>query len=141
MPTSYEWGELRRELEVVARAAAAFNAYVVDAWGVAWCAASHFEHIWPEDLAELVRLAEECRRVPVARGGKLDLALSGPKGHAYLRTYASCYVVVLRYAGPFDEAKAREAVSAALPRIESLTLRLPPPDGPGSSGNEAVGSA
>jgi hypothetical protein len=139
--TSSEWQALRRELQILANTTSAFNAYVVDAWGVAWCAARYFESIYPEDLATLVHLAEERRRVRVTYGGKLDTALSGPRGHAYVRTYASCYVVLLRYAGPFDETKAREATTAALPRLEALTLRLPPPDGPGSSGNQAAGSA
>jgi hypothetical protein len=139
--TSSEWEELRVELDALANAAVAFNAYVVDAWGIVWCAARYFESVYPEDLADLVRLAEARRHVRVTHGGKLDAVLSGSKGHAYLRTYASCYVVLLRYAGPFDEPKARDVVSAALPRLEAITLRLPPPEGPGSSGNEAAGSA
>jgi hypothetical protein len=141
MTPSREWEELRGELERVAAAALAYNAYVLDAWDVMWCAAHSFTAVYGEDLAAIVHAAAAKKGVSLTRGGKLDTSVSGPKGHAYLRTYGSCYVVVLRYAGPFDESKARDVATAALPRLEALTLLLPPPGGPGSSGNEAAGTA
>jgi hypothetical protein len=139
--TSREWEALQRELEAVAGAAEAYNAYVLDAWDNLWCAARHFDAVYQEDLVAIVQAATESKGGTLQRGAKLDTCLPGPKGHSYLRTYGSCYVVVLRFGGAFDETKARDVVSAALPRIEALTLRIPPPNGPGTGSNEAVGSA
>ena len=141
MTSSRGWEDLRNELERVATGAHAYNAYVLDAWDVLWCAAHSFAAVYEEDLVAIVHAAGSKKGISLSRGGKLDTSLSSPKGHAYLRTYGSCYVVVLRYAGPFDESKARDVVTAALPRLEALTLLLPPPDGPGSSGNEAASTA
>jgi len=138
---SREWEELRKELEVLAAVTHAFNAYVLDAWDNVWCAARWFTSIYPEDLIALLHTSIARKGIPLQRGGKLDVSLSSPKGHAYLRTYGSCYVLLLRFGGPFDEIGARAAVDAALARLELLTVNLPPPGGPGSSGNEAVGSA
>ena len=141
MSASREWEALRKELEALAEATRAFNVYVVDAWDNVWCAARWFDSVYPDDLAALVRAEVTRRGVSLQRGGKLDASVVGAKGHAYIRTYGSCYVLVLRFAGPFDSAATREAVVGVLPRLERLTLGLPPPDGPGSSGHEALGSA
>lgn len=138
---SREWEALQRELDQVANAVDAYNAYVLDAWDNLWCSARHFDLVYNEDLVAIVRAATAPKGVPLTHGAKLDTCLPAPKGHSYLRTYGSCYVVVLRFGGTFDETKTREVVTAALPRIEALTLRLPPPNGPGTGSNEAVGTA
>jgi hypothetical protein len=138
---SPEWEELRLELEAVAAASSCFNAYVLDAWDNFWCAARGFTEAPREDLADLVHAAATRKGVTLTRGGKLDTSLSGRTGHAYLRSYGSCYVLLLRFSGPFDVNKTREAVLDALPRLEALTIRLPPPDGPGADGSEAAGTA
>ena len=135
---SPEWQDLQRELEALARDAKCFNAYVFDAWENPWCAAHSFTEVAREDLLDLVRAGTARARAPLHRGGVLDSCLSGRMGHAYLKTYASCYVLVLRFSGPFDEQKTRAAVSLALPRLEALTVRLPPSGGPGSRGQEAA---
>ena len=141
MAQSAEWDELQRELEAVAVAAHAFNAYVFDVWDNLWCAAHGFSDVPREDVAKLIHAAAARRGVSLVRGGKLDTCISEFVGYVYLRTYGSCYVLLLRFPGPFDQDKARGAVTEALQRLEALTLRLPPPDGPGSDGNEAAGSA
>lgn len=141
MSRSPEWEELRAELETVVGASSCFNAYVFDAWDNFWCAAHSFMEARGEDLVHLIHAAAARERVTLTRGGKLDTAISGRLGHAYLRTYGSCYIVFLRFSGPFDVNETRTVVRAALPRLEALTMRLPPPDGPGADGGEAAGTA
>ena len=141
VPTSPEWEELRKALEALADATGAFNAYVLDAWDYLFCAARWFEHVYADDLAAVVRAAVARNGIPLQRGGKLDLTILHQNCPTYLRTYGSCYVLVLRFAAPFEEGEVRQRVAAVLPRLELLTISLPPPDGPGSAGNEAMGSA
>lgn len=45
-------------------------------------------------------------------------------------SFAGIYVLVVGFDGTFDPFRARARVREALPRIEALTLALPPPDGP-----------
>jgi hypothetical protein len=138
---SPEWEKLRSELERLMHASRAFNAYVLDAWDNVWCSAHGYADTVHEDLTELVHDAARHRGISLTRGGKLDTYFSGRAGHAYLRTYGSCYVLLLRFSGPFDHANAREITTEHLPRLEALTLALPPPDGPGSDGSEAASTA
>ena len=134
---SPEWRELQAALESVSSKARAFNAYVFDAWGKLWCAAHGFSEMPRDDLFDLIRTAVARSGTPLQRGGALDTCLSGRTGHAYLKTFGSCYVLQLRYAGPFDQKSACAAVAKALPVIEALTLRLPPSGGPGGHASEA----
>jgi hypothetical protein len=134
---SQEWQDLQHELETIARTAEAFNAYVLDAWDNLWCAAHDFAMLPREDLVDLIRVGLG-GKAPLYRGGTLDTFLSGQMGQAYMKTYASCYVLLLRFLGPFDHKAARTVVYDALPRLEALTLRLPPLGGPGSSAGEAA---
>lgn len=138
---SVEWQELQRELELVAKALRAFNVYVLDAWDKMWCAAHGFSESPRDDLVRLVEAGVARRGTPLARGGQLDIAMSDRLGHRYLRTYGSCYVLVVRFGGAFDVAAVRSSVAATLPRLEALTLRLPISGGPGGSGNEAANRA
>lgn len=133
---SAEWQDLQRELETVAREAKAFNAYVFDAWDKMWCAVRGFNEMPREDLVDLIRAGIGRSGTPLQRGGTLDTCVRRP-AYAYLKTYGSCYVLLLRYGGPFDMKTTRAAVSGALSKIEALTLRLPPSGGPGSHAGEA----
>ncbi len=125
----------------MAGTAKAFNAYVLDAWDNVWCAARGFNNLPRDELVDFVHHAAQRAGISLARGGHLDTSLSDRMGHAYLCSYASCYVLLLRFSGSFDVANVRNAVRAALPRLEALTLRLPPDGGPGSSDGEAAASA
>ena len=138
-----EWENLRAELSAVVSSAAAFNAYVFDVWSNFWCAAHSYAYVAEEELAELIRLIAKMKHVSLTRGAQLDTAYSNhvSRWHLYAKTYGSCYVLLLRFPGGFREAETRDAVAAALSRIEALTLLLPPPDGPGSDGGEAASSA
>jgi hypothetical protein len=46
----------------------------------------------------------------------------------FTRSFASIYLLVLVFEGPFDELRAERAVEDALPRVERLVLALPPLD-------------
>jgi hypothetical protein len=133
---------LRAELDAVVTDAGALNAYVVDAWDNVWCIARGSQTARPcRELAECVHSAVKQTGVSLARGGRLDMALSEGYGQVYLRSYASCYVILLQFSGPFNLNRARDAVRAALPRLEALTLLRPPDGGPGSAGNDAAATA
>jgi hypothetical protein len=43
-------------------------------------------------------------------------------------SFASIYLLVLAFDGPFDEVRAERAVLESLPRVERLVLALPPLD-------------
>ena len=69
--------------------------------------------------------------VQLKRGGHLHVVRQDPPEHAYVaESFASIYVVVLWFDRPFDPFTTRAVVRRALPRIEALTLALPPPFGP-----------
>jgi hypothetical protein len=54
-----------------------------------------------------------------------------PRVHAYARSFATIYVLVVVYDAPLDDIRAERAVRAvedALPRIERFVLALPPLD-------------
>ncbi|MRG90361.1 hypothetical protein [Polyangium spumosum] len=60
------------------------------------------------------------------------------EGLGYLaRSFATIYVLLLVYPGPFDELGAERAVTRALPAIERLVVALPPDDAP-TNGKGAV---
>lgn len=54
------------------------------------------------------------------------------------RSFASIYVIILAYAGPFDELYAKRALSHALPTIERLVAALPPLEPPPRMGGVAA---
>ncbi len=129
-----EWENLRVELAALVQGAEAFNAYVFDVWNNFWCAAHSYAYAPDEELAHLIQLVAKERHVALTHGGHLDTALSSSSAHAYVKTYGSCYVLLLRFAGDFDEDRVRARVHAELTRLEALTLLLPPPEGPDSDG-------
>jgi len=142
LAASSELKELELELGELVKTTKAFNAHVFDAWDNLWCSARGNRQMRRDDLADIVHAAiARAQKPPLARGSTLDMSLSGRMGHAFLKTFGSCYVLLLRFSGPFDEGEVRSAVALSLPRVELLTLRLPPSGGPGSDGSEAVGRA
>lgn len=139
-PETPGWSLLAEELAKLVADTHAHNAYVVDAWGGSWCAAHDFSDVLPEPAAALLESALSRLDKPLTKGGTLDAVISNteaePTGHAYLCSFAAVRILFLRFSGPFEPARARDAVRTALPRIETLTLSLPSPDGPASG--EAV---
>jgi len=59
----------------------------------------------------------------------------------YLKSFAGIYVLAVDFEATFNAFIVRAAARRALPKIETLTLLLPPPQGPGSGSAEGVGSA
>jgi hypothetical protein len=75
------------------------------------------------------------------KGGHLNRTLTEPSFALIARSFAAIYVLVVVFPGPFDEIRAKHAISQALPIIESLVLALPPRDPPPSiSGAKAMRS-
>jgi hypothetical protein len=129
--------------------ASAVNVYVFDAWSHVWCTAMPVA--WIADTfdagmgerpvgtraVEILDTALRRLEKPLPRGGTLAARV----GEAYLRSFATVYVLMLRFAHPFELEPLRALVDAALPDIARLTTALPPPGGPGGHGTEAVGTA
>ncbi len=132
------WIMLAVELTSLCETTGAHNAYVMDAWSNCWCAAHSYEDCPSESLLELCAEALGRLPKPLQRGGKLDAVIDWASGHAYFRSYAGVYILALRFSGPFDHGEVHAAVSLALPRIEELTLALPPPGGPGTDSDASA---
>jgi hypothetical protein len=62
------------------------------------------------------------------KGGHVAQVVRGGEVVALARSFASIYLLVLAFEGPFDELRAERAVEDSLPRIERLVLALPPLD-------------
>lgn len=88
---------------------------------------------------QLVRAMPEM--VQLHKGGHLNRTVIEPDFAVIARSFAAIYVMVVVFPGPFDEIRAKHAISQALPIIESLVLALPPRDPPPSiSGAKAMRS-
>jgi hypothetical protein len=80
--------------------------------------------------------------VHLRRGKPLHVARHGEPDRSYVaESFASIYVAIVFFAGPFDPFTARTRLRAALPRIEALTLALPPPFGPDGAEGAGQGRA
>jgi hypothetical protein len=128
------WVALQGELRLLVTRTSSDDAWVLDAWGNVWCATRPVL----EDQARIIKavLAElEALKPPLQRGGRLDRVLGGAAACSYARSFATVYVLVVSFPGPVPKFVARQAIATALPRIEALTISLPPPDGssPGSA--------
>jgi hypothetical protein len=64
------------------------------------------------------------------RGGHLNRSVIEPDFALIARSFAAIYVLIVVFKGPFEELRAKHAVTHALPAIESLVLALPPRDPP-----------
>lgn len=137
-PDVPEWLELRGQLLALTESSGAHNSYVLDAWANVWCAARGFD--WPGAVG-VAQVVVAGLRPALQRGGRVDRALHRREGHGYVRSFAAVYLLLLRFSGPYAVAPVRQAIAEALPRIEALTLALPPPEGPGSGTNEGFGVA
>lgn len=133
-----EWQRLADALGELSRECEASNGYVLDSQANLWCAGNDLYYHGESDLVmDLTQRQLAALPKPLNRGGHIDRAY----GSWYLRSFAGVYVLVLSFSGLFDVPRARAAIGTALPRIEALTLLLPPPDGPTSSGAAGFGIA
>jgi hypothetical protein len=114
--------------ELVAECEAACAAVIDDGNGL-WCTSrpgfdSAADRFYREEIAA-------CPDVQLKRGVRLRVVRQDPPDRAYVaESFASIYVVVLWFDRAFDPFTARSRVRSALPRIEALTIALPPPSGP-----------
>lgn len=113
-------GELVEEAE-------ASGAVVLDDGNGLWCTsgaqfAAAADRFYREEIATKPE-------VQLRRGTGLHLVRTTPPNHAYVaESFASIYVLVLFFDREFDPFTNRNRVRDALPRIERLTLALPPPE-------------
>lgn len=67
--------------------------------------------------------------VKLRRGVGFHLVRTTPPDHAYIaESFSSIYVLVLFFDADFDPFTNRTLLKSALPRVERLTLAIPPPN-------------
>jgi hypothetical protein len=88
-------------------------------------------HFATRKAIQLVRAMPELENLH--RGGHLSRTVTEQDFACIARSFAGIYVLVVVFEGPFDELRAKHAVSQALPIIETLVLALPPRDPPPTS--------
>jgi hypothetical protein len=126
-PHVAEWAALKRELDQLAMSCRAHFVGVISTGNVLWCAN------WSdEELADAFYHAEIApRRAQLRRGMPLDIAVRFGPSFCVARSFASIYVLLVcmnRHDRRTDIVHAREEIRGALPRIEALTVSLPPPN-------------
>lgn len=102
---------------------------VIDDGNGLWCT-SHpgFEPAADRFYREEIALKPD---VHLSRGKPFHLVRDTPPDHAYVaEAFASIYVAIVFFNRDFDPFTTRSRLRAALPRLEALTLALPPPSGP-----------
>ncbi len=132
-----EWSALAAVLAALAERVGASNACVTDAWGHLWCRGHALS---PDEQNRVLALAREVVQrapKPLPRGGRLEGGAFEDGSGWYARSFAGVYVVSMIFEGPFDEPSVRRALPDFLPRIEALTVALPPPDGPEATSGAA----
>ncbi len=117
---------LRDELSALCVRAAALDAVVIDANSPVVWGAAHPEGLAARRALSVVRSWEDL--AALRRGRRLRRAEREGDAPLLAHSFAGIYVLVLPFAGSFDELRAERAVLEALPRIERLVLALPPLD-------------
>jgi hypothetical protein len=128
---------LRKALADLASECEAACVAVIDDGNGLWCT-SHggFEVAADRFYREEIALQPD---VHLRRGKPFHVVRDTPPDRAYVaEAFASIYVAIMFFDRGFDPFTARSRLRAALPRIEALTLALPPPFGPdaGESGGQ-----
>ena len=140
-PNNPEWVALGRALRALMLPSHARNVYVLDVWGSVWCAARADEDSIEDGLIEAALAQVAKVRPPLPRGGSIDGPLRLASESVYVRSFAAIYVLLLTFRRAMNLAEVRLAVGSALPKIEALTVALPPSDGPGAGGAQGFGVA
>jgi hypothetical protein len=136
------WAALRRELQALLEAAGGDLAAVIDEGNMLWCwspaskdaqVAAAADRFYKEEVAPL--------SPALHRGGHLHAAHRDPHWRTWrsyvAESFAGIYVVVLWHDGSRETGALLAHLREAIPRIEPLTVAMPPPDGPGAG--EAAG--
>jgi len=142
-PNNPEWCALRHELDELLRETGAHHICVLDAWSNLWCASPTIEPAREEEAIFVTAGVLKDLTKPLQRGGRVDRELRPrQEGYGYIRSYAGVYILLVRSRGYEARSVAwPSTVAAVLPRVETLTLALPFPDGPGSGSAEGFGIA
>jgi len=117
------------ELDRLATDVYATNAFVFDAWGLVWCEASFSDEPTRRVLFSQIKSVLEGCQKPLYQGGKLEQMFGSLDPPLFCHSFASVYVLGLWTSKSTNEFLMRKALRKALPKIEALTLALPPPGG------------
>lgn len=120
---------LQQALGDLAAECGAAGVAVIDDGNGLWCTSdAGFEAAADRFYREEIATRPE---VQLTKGKPLHVVRDTPPDHAYVaESFASIYVVIMFFHRAFEPFTARTRLRAALPRIEALTLALPPPFGP-----------
>lgn len=131
---------LAAALHDLAHACSARAASVIDDGNGYWCGSrGGLEAAADRFYRNEIALRPE---VQLKRGYKLTVARATEPDQFYVaESFASIYVVIVWFDRAFDPFTARAQLRSALPKIEALTMSLPPPFGPGAGAGAAKGSA
>lgn len=131
--SSSELQALTHALAELVRECGATLGAIVDESSVVWCtvpASADAE----ETVAEFFRTEVAPNIKALLHGHRLSIhRATGPRRYV-AESFAALYVVVLWLEEEFDTELVRARIRLALPRIEALTLAVPPFDGPDGSG-------
>lgn len=132
---------LSKALSALAESCGAEHAAVVDEGFVLWAEGfgAGAEHRSHADAAARFHHLEIVPRISEMRHG-VAIGMQNVAGPDYYvaQSFASLYVVVVWFDGPFEVPAARARVLEALPQIEAITLSLPPFDGPDATSGVAA---
>ena len=140
-PTSNPaWSALNSALSNLVAECEGVCASVIDDGNGLWCASHRgFDSAADRYYREEIAARPE---VQLNRGTRLRVVRQVPPDHAYVaESFAAIYVVILWFDRAFDPFTARSRLRSAVPRIEALTLSLPPPFGPDAGIGAAKGRA
>lgn len=132
-----EWSALATLLATLAQRVGASNACVTDAWGHLWCRGHALSPDEQERVLTLARDVVERAPKPLPRGGRVDSGAFEDGRGWYARSFAGVYVALIIFESPFDELSVRRVLPEFMPKIEALTIALPPPDGPEATSGAA----
>jgi hypothetical protein len=127
---------LTAALDRLAEATRASGAAVLDGSDCLWCWSSSVR-IDDDTPFELLERAIESTKKPLARGGHLDLVHRQDAPYFVARSFAGIYVLLVWFEESFDATQTRTVMNVTLPKIEALTLALPPTDGPSTTAGAA----
>jgi hypothetical protein len=128
-PNNPEWVALCGALADLTKRTGAANAVVMDGFNDLWARAHVLSE--PEQHQAFVLLEQVLASAQprLERGGSVDVLNDGDGPLFIAQSFAAVYVLIVWFHQPFSGSWVRAIVRKALPRIESLTIRLPPPDG------------
>src|SRR6478609_7731958 len=107
---------------------------IVDESSVVWCTAPASEDA-KDTVDQFFRTEVAPHIKELLHGHRLSIHQeSGPHRYVVAESFAALYVIALWLAEEFDTDLVRARIRLALPKIEALTLAVPPFDGPDGSG-------